>query len=88
MRTIEQYKHQREARTIGVGLVVNAPDTDQMFKEIIDVMWTKYDEDGNGVIDKFEFIVFMEDLFGGDLNELVRKSEMDLDFNDSVDREL
>ena len=50
------------------------PNTDELFANIIDEMWDKYDEDGNGYIDKDEFHQFMLDTFGDDLPDLASKN--------------
>lgn len=58
-----------------------------MLKNIIEDMWYQYDDDCNGCIDKSEFNVFIRDVFGDDLKELLFSERRDIHFLDPQELE-
>lgn len=63
-----------------------------MLTDIIEYYWDKYDDDHNGYIDKKEFTMFLIEIFGEDLRNLFKYSDLQGDsfinkkmsFNDDV----
>lgn len=67
IKTRQQFEHQRSPLKYLNSLEFSIPNTEQMFRNIIEDIWEKYDTDNNGYIDKDEFYMFMQDTFGDDL---------------------